>query len=140
MNLPIQDRTAQSFQSKLTVMIVDDLPGTRSLLISMLRDFGYENFVEAVNGKDALQKLSEQKVSFIISDNIMKDMTGIDLLKHLRENSNFSNIPFLMMSAQSDINILNQSRKYGASDFIAKPVSFVSFENKIKKVESLLGG
>ena len=116
------------------VLIIDDILGTRMIITDMLKEMGFTNFLEAENGKEALEKLKKTRAGIIISDNIMKDMTGLQLLDVIRNYPYLADIPFLMMSAQSDIDVFDASLKLGAVDYIVKPIGFEVLKNKIFRI------
>lgn len=103
------------------ILIVDDSDLMRSLIRQILESVGYREFAEADNGSAALDILESQQVDIIISDWIMPELSGIELLKIVRANRDFDTTPFLMLTVEA----LDVSREtalaHGASDFLAKP-------------------
>lgn len=68
----------------------------RRIVVNALHSFGYENVVEAENGKDALLKLQGEPVEFVITDWNMPEMNGLELTKAIRANPNYSALPILI--------------------------------------------
>jgi two-component system chemotaxis response regulator CheY len=116
------------------VMIIDDMPATRALLRDMLTDMGFTTIEEACDGREALEKLKDQRAQLIVCDHVMKDMSGLDLLSQLRNYPYLVDIPFIVVSAVGDGPIIDAALDLGAADFIVKPVNFSVLKRKISDV------
>lgn len=107
----------------LKVLLVDDEPFIAKGL-AVIIDWnaeGFEIVSLASNGKEALEFLKENKVDLIIADIKMPVMTGLELLKCLREE-NISEAHFVILSGYSDFEYAKQAMRYGCKDYILKPV------------------
>ena len=121
----------------MKVLVVDDFSTMRKVIIHTIREIGFqiENIAEAQNGIRALEKMKQQKFDFIISDWSMPEMTGIELLKEIRaSNTYFRKIPFLMVTAESDKGKVIEAVRSGVSNYIIKPFSPKTLEEKLKRV------
>lgn len=78
----------------------------------------------ASNGADALNVLENFTPDVIVSDMMMPNMDGIELLEKLRENKSTNLIPFLMLTARAENDIKRKSMNMGADDYITKPFEF----------------
>ncbi len=103
-----------------TVLIVDDSTSMRQLVSFTLKDAGYE-IVEAVNGRDALNKLNGKKIEMVITDLNMPEMDGIELIRQLRNNSGFRFTPIVMLTTESQESKKQEGKRAGASGWIVKP-------------------
>jgi two-component system C4-dicarboxylate transport response regulator DctD len=102
------------------ILIVDDDDLLLFSLKHILSKIGYE-VVLAENATSALKLLCENpRIVAVISDVLLPDMSGIDLLKKVREKE--INTPFIFLSGHSDKNDVIQAIKMGAMDFMEKPV------------------
>jgi two-component system chemotaxis response regulator CheY len=117
--------------SKVKVLVVDDMPGTVSLIQRMLSEMGLSKVEEAYDGRDALKRLDEEPFDIIISDYSMRHVNGLDLLKALKENPKCSNVPFLMISAKSDFTVMEDALDQGAAAYIFKPVDYQLLKNAV---------
>jgi DNA-binding NarL/FixJ family response regulator len=119
---------------KKSVLVVDDEESIRISLKSMLEK---ENFqVEtAEDGSMALKKLAKYPYDLILTDIMMGDISGITLLKNIKEK--YSNVLVLLMTGYSSIETAIDALRLGASDYILKPCSknkiLSSIRNAIKK-------
>jgi two-component system chemotaxis response regulator CheY len=116
------------------VLIVDDVKATRAILRDMLVEMGLNDIVEAENGKEALEKLKQQRAQLIICDNAMREMSGLDLLYQLRNHPYLVDIPFIVVSSNDDREVIKTAFELGADDYLVKPVSFQFFRQKIVDV------
>jgi two-component system chemotaxis response regulator CheY len=117
------------------ILIVDDNEPMRTVIRHMLEHAGYRNIIEADDGSSAFTIAKAQKIDLIISDWNMLGMTGIELLKKVREDDEIRSTPFLMLTVEA----LNVSRDVafaqGVSDFLTKPFTK---KNLLEKIEKLL--
>lgn len=104
------------------IMIVEDNNVHRELLIKTLRDLKYE-LIECNSGYECLKYLENNSVDLILLDIIMPDLSGVDVLKKIRKSTNSVNLPIMMVtSVNTEIDII-EAFKYGANDFIIKPIN-----------------
>lgn len=101
------------------ILIIDDSVTTRTLEKSVLSASGF-NVEAAVDPIDAMKKLNQTRFDLIITDIEMPEMTGLELLEQLKTNELFSDIPVIVMSSLSDLNIKQQARALGAEKYIVK--------------------
>ena len=107
------------------LLIVDDELGMRQFLTHLLQREGHEVRV-ATNGKEALELLREQPADLIISDVRMPDLSGIELLRAVREF--LPSVEVIMMTAFANVDTAREAFLLGAYDFVQKP-----FDNDLLK-------
>lgn len=103
-----------------TILIVDDSASIRQVVAMTLRGAGYE-VIEAHDGKDALSKLTGQRVHLIISDVNMPVMNGIELLKQVKAHPTYKFTPVIMLTTESSDSMKEQGRAAGAKAWMVKP-------------------
>lgn len=114
------------------ILVADDEALIRRLVSDFLRNAGYEP-VEAINGKDAIEKFrTENDISLVICDIMMPEADGWEVCKTIRETSS---VPILMLTARSQEFDELMSFESGADDFVTKPFSPTVL---VKRVEALL--
>ena len=113
-----------------TILAVDDEPHMRRLLEISLRQAGYKALV-AEDGKQALQMISAQNVDCVVSDLHMPGMNGLALLEQIRQQS--ERLPFIMVTAQGEVQTAVTAMKLGASDYIQRPFELETLELAISK-------
>lgn len=119
---------------EIQVLVVDDIAGTREIIVDMLKEIGFSRIEEAGDGREALEKLKNQRAQLIISDYVMKDMSGLDLLHQLRNHPYLVDVPFIMVSAVGEVPVIETALELGAADYIVKPISFQLLRRKITDV------
>ncbi len=113
-------------------LVVDDYSTIRSLVTSQLLEFGFDgNFIEAENADQAIEVLETHEVDFVISDWNMPGKTGLDLLKWVRANEKFVNLPFLILTTENEQEKILDAISEGASNFLLKPWEEEDLSEKI---------
>jgi two-component system chemotaxis response regulator CheY len=115
------------------IMTVDDSASVRQMVSFTLNQAGYQ-VVEAVDGVDALEKLSETPVSLMLVDLNMPNMDGIELIKQVRNLSQYRFTPIVMLTTESQASKKQEGKAAGATGWIVKPFKPVQLLAVIKKV------
>lgn len=128
-----------AFDPKQKILVVDDMGTMRKIIKNMLTKMGCNNIHEADDGAPAWQMIQDaheqnQPFQFIVSDWNMPKMTGLDLLKNLRDDERFKTLPFLMITAEAEQSNVVVAVKAGVSNFIVKPFSIITLKEKIDKI------
>ena len=103
-----------------TIMIVDDSASIRTVVGIALRGEGY-TVIEAINGQDAIGKLTGQKVNLIISDVNMPIMDGITFVKNVKTMAAYRFTPIIMLTTESDESKKREGQAAGARAWVVKP-------------------
>jgi len=119
----------------MKILIVDDIKENLYYLESLLKGSGYE-IISAVNGKDALEKLRSNSFTMIISDILMPEMDGFQLLIKVKEDNNLRKIPFVFYTATYTSDKDKEfGLKLGACEYIQKPIDPEEF---IKIIQGII--
>ncbi len=116
---------------KKTILIADDEERIVKLVSDFLKAAGYEA-VTAFDGKQALEKVQNEKIDLCIIDIMMPEMDGWELTRQIRK---FSDVPIIMLSARSEEFDLLTGFESGADEYVTKPFSPAVL---VKRVEALL--
>jgi twitching motility two-component system response regulator PilH len=103
-------------------LVVEDSPPNRMILCHLLQKMGFEVY-DTADGKEALQWLKHNTPDLIMSDLMMPNMGGVELLKHVRANSNFDAVIFFIVTALGEESFLKQVSTLNCSGFLLKPIS-----------------
>jgi two-component system chemotaxis response regulator CheY len=119
------------------ILVIDDMPSIRDLVKNHLKGMGYKNIIEAGDGEEGLkviiqQNTSGQALQLIISDWNMPKMKGLDLLKQLRATQEFAQLPFVLLTSESERDQVTEAVLAGVSQYVVKPFSAKIFEDKLK--------
>jgi two-component system chemotaxis response regulator CheY len=118
----------------MKILVVDDFATMRRIVKGVLKQLGFMNIIEAEDGINALKELKKENVGLILSDWNMPNMTGLDLLRAVREDANLKTIPFLMITAEGQKENVVEAVKAGVNNYIVKPFTPETFNEKLKKV------
>ncbi|MBW1887135.1 MAG: response regulator, partial [Deltaproteobacteria bacterium] len=112
------------------ILLVDDEEGIRKVLGISLTDIGYQ-VLAAENGEEALKLFKEMQPQIVLTDIKMPGMDGIELLKKIKEESPDTEV--IMITGHGDMELAIQSLKFGATDFITKPINDEALEIALKR-------
>src|SRR5437879_8659875 len=115
----------------MSVLVVDDYNTMIRILRNLLKQLGFEDIDEAVDGSTALTKMRGKKYGLVISDWNMEPMTGYDLLKEVRADPGLAQTPFIMVTAESKTENVIAAKKAGVSNYIVKPFNAATLKTKI---------
>jgi two-component system chemotaxis response regulator CheY len=123
-----------AYDKNMKVLVVDDFSTMRRIVKNILRQLGFNNIVEADDGTTAVGILEREKVDLIISDWNMPNMTGIELLRHVRSTEELKDLPFLMVTAEAQQENIIEAVKAKVSNYIVKPFTADTLNEKIEKI------
>jgi two-component system chemotaxis response regulator CheY len=108
--------------SRTTVLIVEDSPTMRQLLVYAVGRVEGVDTIEAVDGVDALKKLAEATPDIILADINMPVMDGLKLVKRVRSDEKLSGIPIVIITTEGAEEDRERALALGANAFITKPI------------------
>jgi len=114
-----------------TIMVVDDEPSIRSLLKRFLGKSGYV-VLESADGRDALDQLRQCHVDLLISDIVMPERDGLEILRSLRKD--FAGLKVIVMSGAFDGRFLRTAEMLGAHATLQKPLRMNLVLETVQKV------
>lgn len=124
----------------IKILVVDDFSTMRRIIKNLLKELGLTNVVEADDGATALPILKQGGIEFLITDWNMPEMTGIELLEHVRSDPNLANIPVLMVTAEAKREQIIATAQAGVNGYVVKPFTAVTLKEKIDKIFERLEG
>jgi two-component system chemotaxis response regulator CheY len=120
---------------ELSALIVEDSPTMRQLLVFALSRVRGLSVAEADDGLDALKKLSSMAFDIIITDINMPIMDGLKLVKRVRSDERYANIPIVIITTEGGAEDRKRALALGANAYITKPIRAPQV---IKTVKELL--
>ncbi len=119
----------------LKFLVVDDSVTMRRIVINSLRNLGYNNFVEAVDGKDALEKLSaDESINFVITDWNMPVISGLELVKSIRNDAKLANLSILMVTTRGVKEDIIEALQAKVNNYVVKPFTPQILKEKIDQI------
>ena len=120
--------------SDIRILAVDDSPTMRRIIVNTLKKAGYDDVVEACDGKDALAKLKVEEVGMVITDWNMPEMDGLTFVTNLRLIPKYAKLPILMVTTRSVKDDIVEALKAGVNNYIVKPFTPATLKQKIEEV------
>jgi two-component system chemotaxis response regulator CheY len=121
----------------MVFLVVEDSRPARNLIKNYLGEIEMGSpylVLEAENGESALNIMKVRSIDFVFLDwNLSDKMTGLDVLKEMRKMDQYKQVPVFMVSCESDKIHVIESMKFGANDFIVKPIDQKTFMEKVHK-------
>jgi len=118
----------------MAILVVDDFSTMRRIIKNILRQLNFNNIVEADDGSTAVSILQSRKIDLIISDWNMPKMTGIELLRYVRQTDGIKDTPFILVTAEAQQDNIIEAAKAKVSNYIVKPFTAETLGEKIDKV------
>ena len=118
----------------MPILVVDDYKTMVRIIRNLLKQLDFQNVDDAADGTEALSKMRQKKYGLVISDWNMEPMTGYELLKEVRGDSQLSRTPFIMVTAESKTENVVAAKKAGVDNYIVKPFNAQTLKSKIDAV------
>lgn len=125
----------------LQFLIVDDFESIRVMLTTSLKKLGINRIITATSGNEGSKIVAdnlgkENQIQFIITDYNMPNGKGVDLIRQVRAIPGLARIPILLLTSQSELDVVLECVQAGANDYLIKPWKD---EDLSKKLNDLSG-
>jgi len=114
------------------ILIAEDSPTMRALIVSTISAMGEFETVEAANGFEALRILPREKVDLIITDINMPDINGLELVSFIRNNENYRKTPLFIISTEGSERDREKGLALGANAYLVKPFAPEQLQSLIR--------
>lgn len=119
----------------MNILIVDDYNTMLRIIKNLLKQLGFSNIDEAMDGGAAFEKVKQKPYGLIISDWNMEPVTGIEFLKEVRgSDKDYKDTPFIMITAESKTENVVAAKQAGVNNYIVKPFNAETLKTKISAV------
>ncbi len=115
-----------------TILVAEDSPSIRKFIALSLKLLGHK-IVMAVDGMDALEKLPLQAVDLIITDLNMPNLDGFKLIKSIRSDPEYLNVPIIILSSLSNEEDIQEGLASGANSYLIKPFNTKRIQYEVTK-------
>ncbi len=119
---------------RMKVLVVDDFATMRKIVRNILKQIGFENIMEAEDGNAALRLVKSEPVGLVVTDWNMPNMTGLDLLKAIRQDPQTANLPVLMVTAEGLKENVMDAVKAGVNNYVVKPFTAEVLQEKLETI------
>ena len=113
------------------ILIVDDYRTMLRIIRNLLTQLGFTHVDEASDGPAALVKLRTGRFGLVISDWNMEPMSGLELLREMRDDPALRNLPFIMITADRKPAKVAEAEGAGVSGYIVKPFNAETLRSRI---------
>lgn len=123
----------------LNILVVDDVENMRKIVVNMLKELEITKVFQAEDGMDALNTLRLPNVKFdlVILDWMMPQMSGIEVLREIRNDPALAKQPVLMLTAEAEKDSVIEAIKLQVNGYIIKPVTQGKLEEKLNEIIGL---
>lgn len=118
----------------MPILVVDGHKAMIRIIRNLLSQLGFQNIVEASDGRQALDRMRGARFGLVISDWKMEPMTGYELLKEVRADRGLKTTPFIMVTAELKTANVIAARQAGVNNYIVKPFNADTLKGKLKTV------
>ena len=129
---PVEVQLSRQEEKERSILIIEDNDELRRFLTMILRDCYH--VLEAGDGKQGLEIIGRELPDLIVSDVMMPEMDGIELLAAVKANRDTSHIPVILLSAKASVDDRVRGLEYGADDYIAKPFNSAYLKARIESL------
>lgn len=112
------------------VLIVDDMSTNRILIKQVLRNEAYTT-VEAVDGVDAVDKITSQKFDVVLLDIMMPNLDGLGVLQQVRSDEQYNLLPIILLTSLGSPDDIVQGMELGATDYVTKPFNATELKARV---------
>ncbi len=124
------------FPKETSILVVDDSINIRQIIVDNLKRLGFLKIETAGDANDAYAKLVASSkgpapVSLILSDLNMPGPSGLDFLKQVRDSEKFKEVPFIMITTESEKQAVIQAAVSGVSGYIVKPFNLETLTKRL---------
>ena len=122
----------------MKLLVVDDSSTMRRIIKNTLQRLGYEDILEAEHGVDAWNQMtSVEGINVLITDWNMPEMNGLELVKKVRAEDKYKDIPIIMVTTEGGKSEVITALKAGVINYIVKPFTPQVLKEKLEVVLGL---
>ncbi len=119
------------------VLVVEDSPTMRQLIVFALKRIRGFQIVEANDGVDGLKKLSSEKFDLILTDINMPIMDGLKLVSMVRNDPHYKETPIVVITTEGATEDRERALALGANEYITKPIQTMKILETVKKLMNI---
>ena len=119
-----------------TILVVDDSIFMRNIVKNIFSELKISSrYLEAGNGKMALQLLQANPVDLVFLDWNMPEMDGLEFLRRIRAMDKYKDLPIVMVTSEAAKYDVVEALQTGATDYIVKPINEKAFKSKVLELQ-----
>jgi two-component system chemotaxis response regulator CheY len=118
----------------MRILIIDDFATMRKIVNNYLNQLGYKDITQAENAQIGWEKIQNEDFDLVISDFNMPEMNGLELLSKVRNESRNKKQKFIMLTAETDTDLIINSKNLKVDGYILKPFKIDVLEAKLNSL------
>ena len=115
-----------------TILVVDDSPTMRRMIMASLRELGDVTFDQAGSGLEAIERLALAPIDLVVLDLNMPDVHGLEVLRFVRTHERFRALPVVVLTTRGDEESREAAMREGATRYLTKPFVPSTFAPEIR--------
>jgi len=115
-----------------TILVVDDSPTMRRMIMASLRELSEVTFDQAASGLEAIERLAVAPVDLVVLDLNMPDVHGLEVLRFVRSHERFRSLPVVVLTTRGDDESRRAALSEGATRYLTKPFQPTTFAPEIQ--------
>jgi two-component system chemotaxis response regulator CheY len=117
-------------------LVTDDYESMRIMIADHLKQLGVKKIMFAKSGNEAVEVISSNfgkptQIEFLLTDMVMENGTGLDLVRAVRAHPTIKKLPILMVTSKAEVNLVIEAVKAGVNNYIVKPWQLDDLSKKI---------
>lgn len=118
------------------IVVAEDSAPNRNILVHLIKRFGYKvlDFENGEKAWEGLQTSTDKNIVAVLSDIMMPNMSGIELLKKIRENEKLKAMPVVLITAVTEKEYIVEAKELKVNGYILKPVTSERIKTKLKEL------
>ena len=125
---------------KPSILVVEDSASMRSFIVTTIEEMNGYRIFESGSGFEALKLLPRQRFDLIITDINMPDINGLELIRYVRSNPLYQDIPLFIITTERGKEDRKRGLALGANEYIVKPFDPKNLQKLVKKYISDMEG
>ena len=119
----------------LKFLVVDDSVTMRRIVVNSLKGLGYSQFLEAGDGKEAMDVLNANEgINFVVTDWNMPNVSGLELVKSIRQHPKYTTVPILMVTTRGVKEDIMEALHAKVNNYVIKPFTPQILKEKIEQI------
>ena len=117
-----------------TILVVDDSPTMRRMVMAALRDLGEVVFDQAGSGLEAIERLALAPIDLVVLDLNMPDVHGLEVLRFVRTHDRFRALPVVILTTRGDDESRDAAERDGATLYLTKPFAPETLAPEVRRL------
>jgi len=122
-----------------TILVVDDSPTMRRMIMASLRELGDVTFDQAGSGLEAIERLALAPIDLVVLDLNMPDVHGLEVLRFMRTHDRFRALPVVVVTTRGDEESREAALREGATRYLTKPFQPATLAPEIRALLDMAG-